>query len=62
VGYSATVGRVGGLVSSLLGASVIQAGAGAYWLVLAVAMVCAFAGLAWVHSHYPAIRSPRNVT
>jgi AAHS family 4-hydroxybenzoate transporter-like MFS transporter len=62
VAYSATAGRVGGLVSSLLGASVIQAGAGAYWLVLAVAMVCAFAGLAWVHSHYPAIRSPRNVT
>jgi AAHS family 4-hydroxybenzoate transporter-like MFS transporter len=55
VAYSATIGRLGGLVSSLAGASIIQAGAGAYWYALAIAMVCAFAGLAWVRSHYPAI-------
>jgi hypothetical protein len=39
----------------LFGAFVIQAGARTYWSVLAFAMVCAFAGLAWVRSHYPAI-------
>ena len=56
VAYSATVGRAGGLVSSLVGASVIQAGGGTYWQVLAVCMVIAFAGLAWVRSHIPATR------
>ena len=55
VAYAATVGRVGGLISSLFGAFVIQAGARTYWSALAIAMVCAFAGLAWVRSHYPAI-------
>jgi len=54
IAYAATVGRSGGLVSSLVGASVIQAGGGTYWYALAVSMVCAFAGLAWVRSHYPA--------
>jgi len=53
VAYAATAGRVGGLLSSLLGASVIQAGAGAYWYALAIAMVLAFAGLAWVRGHFP---------
>jgi hypothetical protein len=61
VAYAATIGRVGGLLSSLLGAFVIQAGAKTYWLVLAIAMVCAFAGLAWVRSHYPAIGRPETV-
>jgi AAHS family 4-hydroxybenzoate transporter-like MFS transporter len=54
VAYAATIGRLGGLLSSLFGAFVIQSGAGTYWSVLAIAMVCAFAGLAWVRSHYPA--------
>ena len=61
VAYAATIGRVGGLLSSLLGAFVIQAGAKTYWSVLAIAMVCAFAGLAWVRSHYPAIGRPRTI-
>jgi MFS transporter, AAHS family, 4-hydroxybenzoate transporter len=56
VAYSSSVGRAGGLLSSLAGASIIQAGARTYWEALAIAMVCAFAGLAWVRSHYPAIR------
>jgi AAHS family 4-hydroxybenzoate transporter-like MFS transporter len=55
VAYAATIGRLGGLLSSLFGAWVIQSGAKTYWSVLAIAMVCAFAGLAWVRSHYPAI-------
>jgi AAHS family 4-hydroxybenzoate transporter-like MFS transporter len=55
VAYAATIGRLGGLLSSLFGALVIQSGAKTYWSVLAIAMVCAFAGLAWVRSHYPAI-------
>jgi AAHS family 4-hydroxybenzoate transporter-like MFS transporter len=54
VAYAATIGRLGGLLSSLFGALVIQSGAKTYWSVLAIAMVCAFAGLAWVRSHYPA--------
>jgi AAHS family 4-hydroxybenzoate transporter-like MFS transporter len=59
VAYAATLGRIGGLLSSLFGASVIQAGAGTYWYALAISMMCAFAGLAWVRSHYPAMgRSP----
>ncbi len=56
VAYAATIGRLGGLLSSLFGAFVIQSGAKTYWSVLAIAMVCAFIGLAWVRSHYPAIR------
>jgi AAHS family 4-hydroxybenzoate transporter-like MFS transporter len=55
VAYAATIGRLGGLLTSLFGAVVIQAGAKTYWSVLAAAMVCAFAGLAWVRNHYPAI-------
>lgn len=55
VAYSASMGRVGGLLSSLLGAAVIQAGPKTYWFILAAAMVCAFAGLAWVRSHYQAM-------
>jgi AAHS family 4-hydroxybenzoate transporter-like MFS transporter len=59
VAYAASVGRVGGLLSSLLGASVIQAGAAAYWYTLAIAMVCAFAALAWVRGHFRAIGRER---
>ena len=55
VAYASTIGRLGGLLTSLFGAFVIQAGAKTYWSVLALAMVFAFAGLAWVRSHYPAI-------
>jgi AAHS family 4-hydroxybenzoate transporter-like MFS transporter len=55
IGYAATIGRLGGLQTSLFGAYIIQSGAKTYWSVLAFAMVCAFAGLAWVRSHYPAI-------
>jgi len=55
VAYASTVGRAGGLLSSLFGSSVIQAGPGIYWQTLAIAMVFAFAGLAWVRSHFPGI-------
>jgi AAHS family 4-hydroxybenzoate transporter-like MFS transporter len=59
VAYCATVGRIGGLFSSLFGSSVIQAGAVTYWEALAIAMVFAAGGLAWVRSHYPAIGRPK---
>jgi AAHS family 4-hydroxybenzoate transporter-like MFS transporter len=55
VAYASTVGRAGGLLSSLFGAAVIQAGPAIYWETLAIAMVLAFAGLAWVRSHFPGI-------
>lgn len=56
VAYSSAIGRVGGLLSSLFGAHIIQAGTASYWQSLAVAMVFAAGGLAWVRSHYPAIK------
>jgi hypothetical protein len=49
------VGRIGGILSSIFGAAIIGAGVGAYWGTMAASMVCAFAGLAWVRSHYPAL-------
>jgi MFS transporter, AAHS family, 4-hydroxybenzoate transporter len=52
VAYSASVGRVGAIFSSLFGAAIIQAGSAAYWFSIAVAMICAFAGLAWVRNHF----------
>ncbi|MEO8592868.1 MAG: MFS transporter [Candidatus Solibacter sp.] len=55
VAYAAAMGRVGGILSSILGAAIIGAGAGAYWGTLAASMAGAFAGLAWVRSHYPAL-------
>jgi AAHS family 4-hydroxybenzoate transporter-like MFS transporter len=55
VAYSATLGRTGGLLSSLVGAFIIQAGTGVFWYAVAMSMVCSFAGLAWVRSHYPAM-------
>ena len=58
VAYCSALGRTGGLLSSLFGSTVIQAGPGVYWQALAIAMVFAFAGLAWVRSHYPRIGKP----
>jgi AAHS family 4-hydroxybenzoate transporter-like MFS transporter len=55
VAWAASVGRVGGLISSLFGAAIIGAGAPAYWGALAVANVCAFAGLFWVRSHFSGV-------
>ncbi len=57
VAYAASLGRAGGLLSSLFGASIVQAGPNTYWQALAIAMVCSAVGLAWVRSHYPAIRA-----
>lgn len=56
VAYSSAMGRTGGLLASLFGSHIIQVGPAAYWESLAVAMVIAAAGLAWVRSHYPAIK------
>ena len=56
VAYCSTLGRTGGLLSSLWGASIIQSGASHYWEVLAIAMVVAAAGLSFVRSHYPAVK------
>ncbi len=56
VAYSSAMGRTGGLLASLFGSHIIQVGPAAYWESLAVAMVISAGGLAWVRSHYPAIR------
>jgi MFS transporter, AAHS family, 4-hydroxybenzoate transporter len=56
VAYSSAMGRTGGLLASLFGSHIIQVGPAAYWESLAVAMVVAAGGLAWVRSHYPAIK------
>jgi len=61
VAYAAGVGRIGGLVSSLFGASLIGGGPATYWGALAAAMVCSFAGLAWVRSHFPALGPQQNL-
>jgi MFS transporter, AAHS family, 4-hydroxybenzoate transporter len=55
VAYAAAVGRTGGILSSLFGAAIIHAGSQAFWYSLAIAMLCAFAGLAWVRGHFPAL-------
>ncbi len=61
VAYGAGLGRVGGIVSSLFGAAIIGAGASVYWGGLAAAMVCAFGGLAWVRSHFPALGKDETI-
>jgi MFS transporter, AAHS family, 4-hydroxybenzoate transporter len=60
VAYAGTIGRAGGLLSSLFGATVIQGGAGAYWNTLAISMIVAFAGLTLVRNHIPAVRTWRH--
>ena len=53
VAGAATLGRTGGILSSLSGAVLITGGAGAYWGTIAAAMIFAFAGLAIVRLHIP---------
>ncbi len=53
VACAAAAGRVGGMLSSLAGAAIIQAGSHEFLLVLAGAMVATFAGLSIVRHHYP---------
>jgi MFS transporter, AAHS family, 4-hydroxybenzoate transporter len=55
VAYAAAMGRTGGVISSLFGAFLIQAGPVIFWWAMAAAMVAAFAGLASVRNHFAAI-------
>jgi AAHS family 4-hydroxybenzoate transporter-like MFS transporter len=55
VAYAAAMGRTGGVISSLFGAVLIQAGPVVFWWAMAAAMVAAFAGLAWVRHHFAAV-------
>ena len=55
VAYAAAMGRTGGVISSLFGAVLIQAGPIVFWWAMAAAMVVAFAGLAWVRNHFAAV-------
>jgi AAHS family 4-hydroxybenzoate transporter-like MFS transporter len=54
IACAAAMGRVGGIMSSLGGAAIIQAGSSVYLIVLVLSMVVTFAGLAIVRNHYPA--------
>ena len=55
VAYASAIGRTGGVISSLFGAVLIQAGPVVFWWAMAGAMVAVFAGLAWVRNHFAAI-------
>ena len=55
VAYAAAMGRTGGVISSLFGAVLIQAGPVVFWWAMAAAMVAVFAGLAWVRNHVVAV-------
>jgi len=51
VAYASAIGRTGGVISSLFGAVLIQAGPVVFWWATAAAMIAVFAGLAWVRNH-----------
>ena len=55
VAYAAAMGRTGGVISSLFGAVLIQAGPVVFWWAMAAAMVAVFAGLAFVRNHFAAV-------
>jgi len=55
VAYASAIGRTGGVISSLFGAVLIQAGPVVFWWTMAAAMLAVFAGLAWVRNHFSAI-------
>ncbi|MDE3195103.1 MAG: MFS transporter [Acidobacteriota bacterium] len=60
IAWSASLGRIGGLIASLAGGVLMQGGGKAYWNALAVSMVIAFAGIAWVRGHIPAAKIGRG--
>ncbi len=52
IAYASAVGRMGGVVSSLGGATIIAAGPATYWGVIGISMLLTFAGLAWIRGHF----------
>jgi AAHS family 4-hydroxybenzoate transporter-like MFS transporter len=60
VAYAAAIGRVGGIFSSIFGATIIGMGAGAYWGFVAISLVIAFVGLALVGRHFPGVRNAES--
>jgi AAHS family 4-hydroxybenzoate transporter-like MFS transporter len=61
IAWAAAIGRAGGIVSSVFGASVIASGAATYWTAIAVSMVLAFVGVAVIASHIPAPQEYKTV-
>jgi AAHS family 4-hydroxybenzoate transporter-like MFS transporter len=53
VAAASAVGRLGGIMSALVGPFVVQSGQQAYFKYLALAMVCAFVGLSLLRNHIP---------
>ncbi len=62
VAFAAAIGRLGAMLSSLTGASIIQSGSAAYFRFLAISMICAFIGLAVVRKHFSAQERNRLIT
>jgi MFS transporter, AAHS family, 4-hydroxybenzoate transporter len=54
--FAGAIGRFGGLLSSVVGSAIIQAGSGAFLGFLAVCSIFAFLGLALVGNHFPGNR------
>jgi AAHS family 4-hydroxybenzoate transporter-like MFS transporter len=57
MGCAASIGRAGGVVTSIYGSALIVAGPMAYWSTLAGSMAVAFAGIAWIRRHIPQVRN-----
>lgn len=53
VAWGASLGRLGGIASSLAGATIIGWGEAAYWFAFAAAMLVACGGLALINRHIP---------
>jgi AAHS family 4-hydroxybenzoate transporter-like MFS transporter len=62
VASAIALGRMGAVASAFLGAGLVQQGAAAYFLAIALALVVTFAGLGLLRDHIPAldIRRVRN--
>src|SRR5262249_24128497 len=55
VGTAVAFGRIGGVLSPIIGAPVLQAGASPYFMLIAATMTATFGSLALVKRHVPRI-------
>jgi AAHS family 4-hydroxybenzoate transporter-like MFS transporter len=57
VGTAVAFGRIGGVLSPIIGGPVLQAGASPYFLLIAATMAATFGSLAGVKRHIPRVSS-----